>query len=121
MIFTPHREYGSKRFLAFRRRRGRSRRPQPTFVRQCRCRLEALESRAILAGADVVFTQGTDVDPDYSSIEETTWINRIPNQNNSWYFEGVSALQRIYFSGIEETFEDHYALAFTYPTQKSGS
>jgi hypothetical protein len=123
MIFTPHREYGSKRFLAFRRRCGRSRRPQPTFVRQCRCRSEALECRAMLIGLDPAdFSLVPNGRSNRSPIAgEITWVNGVRAQFNSKYFEGVSTLLRTLSSRIEESFEDHCTLLFTYLTQRSGS
>src|SRR5207245_1156022 len=76
-------------------------------------------AQRLAAGAAVDFRQAANNDAGFG-LGNTHWISSIIQDNNSTYYESMSVLERVLFTGLPPTSGNHHSLLFRHQFTKGG-
>src|SRR6266705_177468 len=76
-------------------------------------------AQRLAAGAAVDFRQAADNDAGFG-LGNTHWFSSIIQDNNSAYYESMSVMQRVLFTGLPPTSGNHHSLLFRHQFTKGG-
>jgi len=74
---------------------------------------------SLAAGSAVDFRQAADNDAGFG-LGNTHWVSSIIQDNNSAYYESMSVMQRMLFTGLPPTSGNHHSLLFRHQFTKGG-